>query len=155
MGFDLVRGATVVTPGHRETADIGIADGRIAQLGLCARRADAGGLLAIPAGSTITRTWCTRNWRQARDPDLGGRLLVRSKAAITGGITTIGNMTRPVPDEDGTEETPAPRLPEMAAAPEAAVDWFLHPILLHPATLPEGEAARPSPEAGTGIKIPV
>jgi hypothetical protein len=34
VGFDLVsRGATVVTPGHREAADIGIADGRIAQLG--------------------------------------------------------------------------------------------------------------------------
>src|SRR6266436_5731865 len=33
VGFDLViRGATVVTPGHREAADIGIAGGRIAQL---------------------------------------------------------------------------------------------------------------------------
>jgi dihydroorotase-like cyclic amidohydrolase len=34
VGFELViRGATVVTPGHREAADIGIAGGRIAQLG--------------------------------------------------------------------------------------------------------------------------
>jgi dihydroorotase-like cyclic amidohydrolase len=33
MGFDLViRGATVVTSGHREVAGIGVADGRIAQL---------------------------------------------------------------------------------------------------------------------------
>jgi len=34
VALDLViRGATVVTPGHQEVADIGIADGRIAQLG--------------------------------------------------------------------------------------------------------------------------
>jgi len=34
VGFDLIiRGATVVVPGHREAADIGIAGGRIAQLG--------------------------------------------------------------------------------------------------------------------------
>ncbi|MGH3177706.1 MAG: hypothetical protein ACRDPF_28000 [Streptosporangiaceae bacterium] len=54
MGFDLViRGATVVTPGHREAADIGIADGRIAQLGgtmAGTQELDAGGLLAIPGG---------------------------------------------------------------------------------------------------------
>ena len=54
MGFDLViRGATVVTPGHREAADVGIADGRIAQLGGTMTGAEelaAGGLLAIPGG---------------------------------------------------------------------------------------------------------
>ena len=54
MGFDLViRGATVVTPGHREVADIGIADGRIAQLGgtmTGTQELAADGLLAIPGG---------------------------------------------------------------------------------------------------------
>ena len=54
MGFDLaIRGATVVTPGYREAADIGIADGRIAQLGGTMTGAEefaAGGLLAIPGG---------------------------------------------------------------------------------------------------------
>ena len=54
VGFELViRGATVVTPGHREAADIGIADGRIAQLGgtMAGKQGlDAGGLLAIPGG---------------------------------------------------------------------------------------------------------
>jgi dihydropyrimidinase len=54
MGFDLViRGATVVTPGHTETADIGISDGRIAQLGGVMTGAEelaAGGLLALPGG---------------------------------------------------------------------------------------------------------
>ena len=54
MGLDLViRGATVVTPGRREAADIGIAGGRIAQLGgtmAGTQELAAGGLLAIPGG---------------------------------------------------------------------------------------------------------
>jgi imidazolonepropionase-like amidohydrolase len=54
VGFDLViRGATVVTPGHREAADIGVAHGRIAQLGGAMTGAEeltADGLLAIPGG---------------------------------------------------------------------------------------------------------
>jgi hypothetical protein len=48
-----------------------------------------------------------------------------SRAAIAGGITTIGNMTYPVPDDEGTEETPSAAITrEMAgAAPEAAANW--------------------------------
>ena len=148
MGLDLViRGATVVTPGHREVADIGIADGRIAQLGgtmtgtqeLAAER-----LLAIPGGVDAH----THLVHQGLGDRLEFPIWVDdfwsgSRAAIAGGITTIGNMTYPVPDEEGTEETPSAAITrEMAgAAPEAAVDWFLHPILLHPAALPEGEVA--------------
>jgi dihydroorotase len=54
VGFDLViRGATVVMPGHRETAGIGVAGGRIAQIGgmmTAAEELAAGGLPAIPNG---------------------------------------------------------------------------------------------------------
>ncbi len=54
MSFALViRGATVVTPGRQEAADIGIADGKIAQIGgtmTGTREIAAGGLLAIPGG---------------------------------------------------------------------------------------------------------
>ena len=160
VGLELViRGATVVTPGHREAADIGIADGRIAQLGgtmAGTQELDAGGLLAIPGGVDAH----THLVHQG----LGGRLgfptwvddfWSGSRAAITGGITTIGNMTCPVPDDDGTEETPSAAINrEMAgAAPEAAVDWFLHPILLHPATLPEGEVAALAEGGHASIKI--
>ena len=54
MGFDLViRDGTVVTPGHRETADIGVRDGRIAEIGgtlAGPEELDAGGLLVLPGG---------------------------------------------------------------------------------------------------------
>src|SRR5271170_3246651 len=160
MGFDLViRGATVVTLGHREAVDIGIADGRIAQLGGTMTGAEelaAGGLLAIPGGVDAHTHLAHRG--------LGDRLgfpiwvddfWSGSRAAIAGGITTIGNMTYPVPDDEGTEETPGAAITrEMAgAAPEAAVDWFLHPILLHPAALAEGDVAALAEHGHASIKM--
>ena len=52
--FDLVvRGATVVSPGRQEAADIGVRDGRIAQVGggMTGREEIAAdGLLALPGG---------------------------------------------------------------------------------------------------------
>jgi dihydropyrimidinase len=160
VGFDLViRGATVITPGHRGAADIGIAGGRIAQLGgtmTGAEELGAGGLLAIPGGVDAH----THLVHQGLGDRLEFPIWVDdfwsgSRAAIAGGITTIGNMTYPVPDEEGTEETPSAAITrEMAgAAPEAAVDWFLHPILLHPAALPEGEVAALAERGHASIKM--
>jgi dihydropyrimidinase len=160
MGFDLVvRGATVVTAGHVEAADIGIADGRIAQLGGTMTGTEvlaADGLLALPGGIDAHTHLAHRG--------LAGRLEFPiwvddfwsgSRAAIAGGITTIANMTYPVPDDDGTEETPGAAIArEMAgAAPEAAVDWFLHPILLQPAALPEGAIAALAAGGHASIKM--
>jgi dihydropyrimidinase len=49
-----------------------------------------------------------------------------SLAAIAGGVTTVGNMTFALPGESMT----AAIAREMAGASgEAAVDWFLHPVL--------------------------
>jgi dihydropyrimidinase len=160
MGFDLViRGAVVVTAGHREAADIGIAGGRIVQLGgtmTGAQELAAGGLLAIPGGVDAH----THLVHQGHGGRLGSPVWVDdfwsgSRAAIAGGITTIGNMTNPVPDETGAEQTPAAAIArEMAgAAAEAAVDWFLHPILLHPAALPDGEIAALAEGGHASIKM--
>lgn len=149
----------MVTAGHREAADIGIADGRIARLGgtmTGTRELAAGGLLAIPGGVDAH----THLVHQG----LGGRVgfpvwvddfWSGSRAAIAGGITTIGNMTFSMPDEEGTEETPGAAITrEMAgAAPEAAVDWFLHPVLVHPAALPEGEVATLAEHGHASIKM--
>jgi dihydropyrimidinase len=52
--FDLVvRAGTIVTPGHREVADLGVRDGRIAQIGGAMTgegELGAHGLLVIPGG---------------------------------------------------------------------------------------------------------
>jgi dihydropyrimidinase len=160
VAFDLViRGATVVTPGHQEIADIGIAGGRIARIGGTMTGAEelaAGGLLAIPGGIDAH----THLVHQGLRDRLGSPIWVDdfwsgSRAAIAGGITTIGNMTNPAPTDDGTEESPGAAIArEMAgAAPEAAVDWFLHPILYDPAALPDGAIAALARDGHASIKM--
>jgi dihydropyrimidinase len=146
--LDLVlRGATVVTPGHAEAADIGIAGGRIAQLGGTmsgTRELAAGGLLAIPGGVDAHTHLMHQGLGDRLEPPIWvDDFWSGSRAAITGGVTTIGNMTFPVPDHGGAVETPGAAITrEMAGAtPEAVVDWFLHPVLVDPAALAEGEVA--------------
>jgi dihydropyrimidinase len=160
VGFDLViRGATVVTPGHQETADIGIAGGRIAQLGGTMTGTEelaAGGLLALPGGIDAHTHLVHQGLSDRLDfPIWVDDFWSGSRAAIAGGITTIGNMTYPMPVEGGTEETPGAAVTrELAgAAAEAAVDWFLHPILTDPAALPPGEIAALAAGGHPGIKL--
>jgi dihydropyrimidinase len=149
--FDLVvRGGTIVTPGHQEIADVGVRDGRIAQLGgsmTAEAEIAAGGLLVIPGGvdghvhlvpgaqaaaaNQLEPAWVDDFW-------------TGSAAAIAGGITTVGNMTFPLPGESMT----AAIAREMAGATaEAAVDWFLHPVL---AGLGDGTAAEIAALAADG-----
>jgi dihydropyrimidinase len=160
MAFDLViRGATVVTPGHTETADIGISDGRIAQLGgpmAGTGELAAGGLLALPGGIDAHTHLVHAGLSDRLDfPIWVDDFWSGSRAAIAGGITTIANMTYPMPDDEGTEETPGAAIArELAgAAPEAAADWFLHPVLTDPAALPPGEIAALAAGGHPGIKI--
>jgi dihydropyrimidinase len=131
--FDLViRNGTVVASGHREIADVGVRDGRIAGIGGALSglgEIDAGGLLVLPGGidAHVHLVYA------ALAGELGQRELVwvddfwtGSLAAIAGGITTVGNMTFALPGETMTEAIAR----EMAgASAEAAVDWFLHPVL--------------------------
>ncbi|HEY0932588.1 MAG TPA: amidohydrolase family protein [Trebonia sp.] len=160
MGFDLViRGATVVTPGSREVADIGIAGGRIAQIGgamTAARDVDAGGLLAVPGGIDAHTHLVHQGLRERwKSPVWVDDFWSGSRAAIAGGITTIGNMTNPALADDSTLETPAAAVArEMdGAGREAAVDWFLHPILGQPGALPSGEIAALAGRGHTSIKM--
>ena len=133
MLFDLVvRGGTVVTPGHQEIADIGVRDGRIAQLGGAMtgdEEIDAEGLLVLPGGIDAHVHLVTPTLAEAfpAEPIWVDDFWSGSLAAIAGGITTIANMTFALEGESMAEAVAR----EMAeAAAEAAVDWFLHPVLV-------------------------
>src|SRR5207237_789971 len=86
----VIRNATVVTTGHRETADIGIAGGRIAQLGgpmTGTGELAADGLLALPGGVDAH----THLVYQGLSDKLGFPIWVDdfwsgSRAAIAGGL---------------------------------------------------------------------
>jgi dihydropyrimidinase len=160
MAFDLViRGATVVTPGHQERADIGIADGKVAQIGgtmTGTTEVTASGLLAIPGGIDAHTHLVHQGLRDRCEPPIWvDDFWSGSRAAIRGGVTTIANMTNPAPNDDGTEETPGAAITrEMdGATQEAAVDWFLHPILYQPGALPAGEIAALAARGHTSIKM--
>lgn len=161
--FDLVvRGATVVSPGRQETADIGVRDGRIAQVGGAMTGREeiaAGGLLALPGGLDAHVHLMYRaladQLRQAgeigpSEPVWVDDFWTGSMAAIGGGITTVGNMTFPLPGETPREAIAR----EMAGAtPEAAVDWFLHPVLTDPAAAARDEIAALAADGHTSVKI--
>lgn len=134
MRCDLVlRGATVVSEGHQEQADIGVRDGRVAQLGgdMTGEQELTGtGLLALPGGVDAHVHLVYRELGERirqTEPAWVDDFWTGSLGAIVGGITTIGNITSPLPGELPT----AAVVREMAgAAPEAAVDWFLHPVIV-------------------------
>jgi dihydropyrimidinase len=147
----VIRGGTVITPGHREVADVGVRGGRIAQLGGAMSGGgtdiDASGLLVIPGGiDAHVHLVCAQTLRAWGDE---ASLWVDdfwtgSLAAIAGGITTVGNMTFALPSESMADAIAR----EMAGAgTEAAVDWFLHPV---PSTLGPGTGAEIAALAADG-----
>ena len=149
--FELVvRGGTIVTPGRREIADVGVRDGRIAQIGGAMSGQEelgAHGLLVIPGGIDAHVHLVCAALREAagpQEPVWADDFWTGSLAAFAGGVTTVGNMTFALPGESMT--TAIAR--EMAGAgAEAAVDWFLHPVL---AGLGDGTAAEIASLAGDG-----
>jgi len=151
-GFELVvRGGTVVVPGRHEIADVGVRDGRIAQIGGAMtgqQELSAGGLLVIPGGvDAHTHLNCAALVEAvggAWGPMWVDDFWTGSLAAFAGGITTIGNMTSSLPGESMT----AANAREMAgASAEAAADWFLHPVQ---ASIDEGTAAEIAALAADG-----
>ena len=130
--FDLVvRNGTVVTPGRQEVADLGVRDGRIARIGGAmtgAEELDARGLLVLPGGIDAHVHLVTPALLKAfpDEPMWVDDFWSGSLAAIAGGITTIANMTFAL---DGETMADAVAREMTEAAPQAAVDWFLHPVL--------------------------
>jgi dihydropyrimidinase len=157
MHCDLVvRGGNVLTPGHQEVADVGVSDGRIAQIGgpmTGEDELDATGLLVLPGGIDAHVHLVSAALAEATRQD--GPVWVDdfwtgSLAAFAGGITTVGNMTFPLP---GESMTAAIAREVTGAAPEAAVDWFLHPVLAELTDSTEAEIAALAADGHTSIKV--
>ncbi len=133
----VVRGGEIVIPGHRGIADVGVRGGRIVQLGGAMSgqdELDAHGLLVVPGGiDAHVHLVCAalaaalgQEEPPQQEPIWVDDFWTGSLAAIAGGVTTVGNMTFALPGESMT----AAIAREMAGAgAEAAVDWFLHPVL--------------------------
>jgi dihydropyrimidinase len=151
--FDLVvRGGLVVTAAGESIADIGVAEGRIVQIGgpmSGAREIDATGKLVLPGGvdmhvhlSSVEMGGESVPWA---DDFVSG-----SRAAAAGGVTTIGNIGFPQQQE---------RLPDLVdriaaeAARDSLVDFVIHPVLMEPDERTESDIARLAELGHTSVKI--
>ncbi len=148
----LVRGGIVVTTGGRAQVDVGIDKGRVVQMGgemSASSEIDASGHFITPGGVDphVHLTPPTRQadgWKWSDDFESGTR------AALAGGITTVGNMS--FPDRDETMADAIAR--DDAEADEFAIaDYFLHPVLTHPSEENLASIATLHAEGHTSIKF--
>lgn len=153
VAFDVVvTGGTVVTSSGRAVADVGIRDGRIAQIGgpmSGQRTVDATGRLLLPGGVDM-HVHLTPAEPAGDGPRWADDFLSGSRAAAAGGVTTIGNITFPRPGER------LPALVErvaMEAAGQSVVDFVLHPVLVDPDETARTDIASLAATGHSSIKI--
>jgi len=126
-----VRGGTVVMASSRFQSYIGFSDGRIVQIGGELRsdlEIDATDRLVLPGGldmhvhlTSLASDELEFHW--VDDFSSGTR------AAAAGGITTVGNMAFPMPDETPLETIE--RTHEEAES-KALIDYLIHPVIFDP-----------------------
>jgi dihydropyrimidinase len=142
----LVRGGRVVTAEGQREADVRVREGKVVELGAGLAVGDdavveAKGLLVLPGGID-PHTHLSPPW--ADDFESG------SKAALAGGITTLGCMTSP---KEGESLLQAVEREETRAAKEAIADVFLHPVVALPREGTGSELSLLAASGRTSFKI--
>ena len=148
----VVRGGTVVTAGGAGRADVGVAGGKIVQLGgsLRGRREiDAAGALVLPGGIDMHVHLTQPEPPEPGVPGWADDFASGSRAAIAGGITTVGNMTFPWAGQSLREALDR----DLAAAASAAVDYVLHPVLSDPSPAAVAEVPGLAADGHTSLKL--
>jgi dihydropyrimidinase len=147
-----IRGGTLVTASSHHDADIGIRDGRIVQIGgtmTAKSEIDATNRLVLPGGIDmhvhLTGVDLPDGQLRWADDFASG-----TRAAAAGGITTVGNITFPRPDE-GVVAVIHRTAAEVG--PMACVDYALHPVVLDPALAGPEALRQLVAEGHTSIKI--
>ncbi len=130
-----IRGGTLVSAGAEAIADIGIRGEQIVQIGgefTAKHDLDAQGMFVLPGGID-PHVHLTRSGPPDDEPQWCDDFASGSRAAVAGGITTIGNMTFPMPGETLIE---AIGRDSLLAERDAIIDVMLHPVLTDPDTQP-------------------
>jgi dihydropyrimidinase len=129
----VIRGGEIVDVAGSARADVGIADGVVVQIGGDLRgreEIDATGRLLLPGAVDAHVHLSSPPSRNAGSgPSWVDDFASGSRAALAGGVTTVGNMTFPAPGEGLL----AALARDAAAAREQAIaDVILHPVLVDP-----------------------
>ncbi|MGD9092338.1 MAG: dihydropyrimidinase [Anaerolineales bacterium] len=126
----VIRGGELVsTSGSLGVADLGITGEVIAQIGGEIEgevEIDGRGKLVIPGG---VDAHVHLSYPQKEDPGWVDDFTSGSAAALAGGITTLGNMTFPLPGERPLQSLARE---ESLARNQAIADFFLHPVIDRP-----------------------
>ena len=128
----IIRGGTVVTVSSRFRTDVGVRDGRIAQLGGLMegdREIDATDRLVLPGGIDMHVHLTGAELPEGGTLDWADDFASGTRAAAAGGITTVGNITFPRAGESVLEVV---RRTAAEVEPMALIDYALHPVVLDP-----------------------
>jgi dihydropyrimidinase len=142
-----------VTAGSSSECDVGVLDGRVVQMGgsLRGRRViDASGALVLPGGVDMHVHLSPGSPPVRGTPAWVDDFASGSRAAIAGGVTTVGNMTFPW---DGQPLAEAVARDLAAAASGAAVDYVLHPVLTSPGPDAVAELPGLAAEGHASVKL--
>jgi len=147
-----IRGGAIVTAGSVSTADLGIKDGQIVQIGgtmIADAEIDARDKLVLPGGvdmhvhlSPVEFAGASTSW--ADDFSSG------SRAAAVGGVTTIGNITFP---RRGERLSHVIERVAADATRDSIVDFVLHPVLFDPSEDAIAEIPQLAQQGHTSLKV--
>ncbi len=125
----VIRGGEIVTSTNTIKADIGIANGKIVQIGgelSAENEINAEGKLVLPGGIDA-HVHLNSQLADTPKPAWVDDFTSGSKAALAGGITTIGNMTFSKPGETPLAAFERER---KAASTQTIADYFLHSVVM-------------------------
>jgi dihydropyrimidinase len=127
-----IKGGEVITSiGSIGVADIGISHGRIVQIGddiQALKELDARGKLVFPGGLDA-HVHLSYPEEEGGEPTWVDDFSSGSRAALAGGITTLGNMTFPLKGETPLASL---RRESVIAQEQTIADVFLHPVIFEP-----------------------
>ena len=149
----VIRGGTVVTAGGVSRADIGVDREKVTQIGgemRGRREIDAAGRYILPGGVDPHVHLSLPARHDPGQESWVDDFFSGSRAAIAGGVTTIGNMTFQWRGE--TLRQALARDLE-AVGRDAAVDVILHPVLTEPTEDIVDEIPRLAEEGHTSLKF--
>lgn len=155
--FDLVvRGGTVLTAGSSGECDLGISGGKVVQMGGSPRgrrEIDASGALVLPGGVDMHVHLSLPSPPAQGVPAWVDDFYSGSRAAIAGGVTTVGNMTFPWPGQSLRQALARDLGAAADAAAGAAVDYVLHAVMTDPSPAAIAELPELAAAGHTSLKV--
>ena len=152
--FDIViKGGTVVNADESVEHDVGIQGSIIAQVGGAMTgdiTIDAKGKLVLPGGIDPHVHLSSPRNPENMSAQWTDDFFIGSLAAISGGVTTVGNMTFQWPDQSLDQ---AIERDSTAARDVAAVDYILHPVLTNPTEIDLAKIAEFKTQGIKSMKI--